>query len=69
MALMKSSPRLAAEFPGKIELRSITDTRESHFLINGTAGTRTWIFAVDGDEIYDPVGLAKLRQEVLFREV
>ena len=57
--------KLAAEFPGKIELRRITDTRESHFLISGYAGSRTWIFAVDGDEIYDPTGLVRMRAEVL----
>jgi hypothetical protein len=56
---------LAAEFPDKIDLRRITDTRESHFLINGFANSKTWIFAVDGDEIYDPVGLIRLREEVL----
>jgi glycosyltransferase involved in cell wall biosynthesis len=57
--------RLAAEFPEKIHLQRITDTRESHFLISGYAGTRSWIFAVDGDEVYDPVGLAQMREEVL----
>ena len=56
---------LAAEFPDKIQLIRITDTRESHFLINVHANTRTWIFAVDGDEIYDPAGLVTLRAEVL----
>jgi glycosyltransferase involved in cell wall biosynthesis len=60
--------KLAAEFPKKIDLRRITDTRESHFLISGFAGTRTWIFAVDGDEVYDPVGLVRLRSEVLAGE-
>ncbi|MEI9897648.1 MAG: hypothetical protein WDN28_28260 [Chthoniobacter sp.] len=60
---------MAAEFPEKIELRRITEARESHFLINGFAGTRTWIFAVDGDEIYDPAGLAKLREGVTRRPV
>ena len=57
--------RLAAEFPAKIQLVRIQDTRESHFLINGFAGTRTWIFAVDGDEIYDPAGLVRFRAELL----
>jgi len=57
--------RLAAEFPEKIQLERITDTPESHFLISGFAGSRTWIFAVDGDEIYDPAGLARMRAEVL----
>jgi glycosyltransferase involved in cell wall biosynthesis len=57
--------KLAAEFPGKIDLHRITDTRESHFLISGFAGSRTWVFAVDGDEVYDPTGLMRLREEVL----
>jgi glycosyltransferase involved in cell wall biosynthesis len=57
--------KLAAEFPDKIELKRITDTRESHFLISGFAGSRSWIFAVDGDEIYDPVGLKRMREELL----
>ena len=57
--------KLAAEFPDKIDLCRITDTRESHFLINGFANSKTWIFAVDGDEIYDPMGLIRLREEVL----
>jgi len=57
--------KLAAEFPEKIQLQRITDTRESHFLISGFAGSRTWVFAVDGDEVYDPAGLARMREEVL----
>jgi glycosyltransferase involved in cell wall biosynthesis len=57
--------KLATEFPNQIEFRRIADTRESHFLINGFAGSRTWIFAVDGDEVYDPAGLLRLRSEVL----
>jgi len=64
-ATYEIATKLAAEFPDKIELIRITDTRESHFLANVHAGTRTWIFAVDGDEIYDPAGLAQLRAEVL----
>jgi glycosyltransferase involved in cell wall biosynthesis len=57
--------RLAAEFPERIELRRINEARESHFLINGFAGTPTWAFAVDGDEIYDPAGLRRMRTELL----
>ncbi len=57
--------RLAVEFPAKIQLVRIKDTRESHFLISGYAGTATWIFAVDGDEIYDPAGLVRFREELL----
>jgi len=35
--------------------------RESHPMIQQYAGTDTWIFAVDGDEIYDPEGLRRFR--------
>src|SRR6187402_1406371 len=48
--------QLAAEFPEKIQLVRIADAWESHFLINGYANSPAWIFAVDGDEIYDPRG-------------
>lgn len=33
----------------------------SHELIAPLAGTDTWVFAVDGDEIYDPSGLRRFR--------
>jgi glycosyltransferase involved in cell wall biosynthesis len=56
--------KLAAEFPEKIALRRIAEARESHALINGHAGSQAWIFAVDGDEIYDPAGLRRLREEL-----
>jgi glycosyltransferase involved in cell wall biosynthesis len=56
--------RLAGEFPGKIELVRIAQVRESHFLISGLANSATWVFAVDGDEIYDPAGLARLREKL-----
>lgn len=57
--------KLAAEYADKIQLVRIQDARESHFLINGYANSRTWGFAVDGDEIYDPEGLAEFREELL----
>lgn len=43
----------------------LENAAESHDLIRPFAGTRTWIFAVDGDEIYDPSGLARLREAIL----
>ena len=45
---------LAAREP-KVSVRTIRSPEESHQGIEKYAGTRTWIFAVDGDEIYDPV--------------
>lgn len=53
--------RIAAEQP-KIRLSQIGHPSESHRAIERYAGTNTWIFGVDGDEIYDPAGLAHMRQ-------
>jgi glycosyltransferase involved in cell wall biosynthesis len=55
---------LAVEFP-KIRLSRIAHAAESHRMIEGYAHTDTWIFGVDGDEIYDPRGLAILRERLL----
>ncbi len=57
--------RSLAESNPKIHLRQIKELKESHNLIEGFAGTNTWIFAVDGDEIYDPAGLSEMRQQLL----
>ncbi len=59
--------RLAAEFP-KIDLRRITQLVESSHAIAPYYGTNTWIFAVDGDEIFDPIGLREMRQRLLAGE-
>lgn len=56
--------RLAAEFPDRIQLVRIQNPRESHLLIADYAGSPTWVFAVDGDEIYDPAGLAQMRTDL-----
>ncbi len=49
----------------KADLHRIGHPRDSHELIKKFLGTRTWVFGVDGDEIYDPVGLEKFRGMVL----
>lgn len=41
---------------------------ESHDLIKPFAGTRTWVFGVDGDELYDPRCLAAFRPRLLAGE-
>lgn len=48
----------------KIHYHSIADPAQSHDLISEYANTATWIFAVDGDELYDPFGLKRLRQRI-----
>ena len=55
--------RLAAEEP-KISYRKILRVGASHGMIAGYADSDTWIFAVDGDEIYDPAGLERFRRRL-----
>ncbi len=38
-----------------------SDARESHRAIEPYAGTSTWVLGVDGDELYDPGGLERMR--------
>ncbi len=52
---------LQQKFPEKIRLKQIAHPRESHELIRPYAGTDTWVFGIDGDEIYDPTALARFR--------
>ncbi|HEY5706494.1 MAG TPA: glycosyltransferase [Terrimicrobiaceae bacterium] len=58
---------LASEFP-KIHYKRIRHPAESHAHIQQFAGSPTWIFGVDGDEIYEPDRLARLRQKILAGE-
>lgn len=55
--------RLAAEHP-KIEYRVVDHPSESHDLIAPYAGGANWIIGVDGDEVYDPAALRRLRAEL-----
>ena len=56
--------RLSQAFP-KVSSTQIRHPRESHTLIQPYAGTPTWVFGVDGDELYDPGGLHLLRESLL----
>lgn len=57
--------RLQTQYPDKIVLHHIDDPSESHDIIAPYAGQDAWVFGVDGDEIYDPAGLASLREDLL----
>lgn len=48
----------------KIRYQRITKTSQSHELIEVYAGKPVWIFAVDGDEIYDPKGLLEIKEQI-----
>lgn len=49
----------------KIQYYSIDHPSESHVLISTYANKPVWIFAVDGDELYDPTGLSILRKKIM----
>jgi cellulose synthase/poly-beta-1,6-N-acetylglucosamine synthase-like glycosyltransferase len=55
---------LAGEFP-KIVLRRIQHLGESAEAIAPYHGTNSWLFAVDGDEIFDPTRLKQMRARLL----
>jgi glycosyltransferase involved in cell wall biosynthesis len=56
--------RLAAAEP-KIDYRVVNHTSESHELIADFANGQNWVVGVDGDEVYDPEGLRRLRADLL----
>jgi len=55
---------LAAEYD-HLEVRRVRNVAESHRALEGYAGTATWVFGVDGDELYDPARLATFRNGLL----
>ncbi|MDX2079811.1 MAG: hypothetical protein SFU53_03435 [Terrimicrobiaceae bacterium] len=60
--------RDAAQAHPAAEFHAISHPRESHELLKPYVGTPTWVFGVDGDEIYDPAGLANFRPLLLSGE-
>jgi hypothetical protein len=56
--------RIGREYP-HVEVRRVRHAADSHRLLEPYAGTRTWVFGVDGDELYDPARLAGFRSELL----
>jgi len=55
--------KLAAEFP-QLLVERIDHPRESNAMLFPYVGTPTWVFGIDGDEIYDPAGLAEFRAQL-----
>lgn len=58
---------LANTLPAAI-FHPIRNPADSHAFLRPLAGTNTWVFGLDGDEIYDPVGLARMRMRILSGE-
>ena len=55
--------RLARELDHLTVQRS-SDAGDSHRVLEPYAGTATWALGIDGDELYDPGALARLRDEL-----
>lgn len=55
---------LEKETSGRLKYHRAKHSGLSHDLIAPYAGTDTWVFGVDGDEIYDPEGLSRLRRRL-----
>src|SRR5689334_12475308 len=58
---------LAAEFP-HVSYTRIRDPKESHDLVKHLAGSNTWLFSADADEIYDRDRLRGFRDRLLAGE-
>lgn len=56
--------KLASRYP-KIRLVSIQHPRDAALILEPYYGTNSWIFGVDGDEIYDPHGLCIMRERIM----
>jgi hypothetical protein len=50
---------------GSVHVRRTHRAGDSHTLIEPYASTASWVFGVDGDEIYDPGRLAGFREQLL----
>jgi hypothetical protein len=48
-----------------LDVRRSRNSADAHRLVAPYAGTPTWVFGVDGDELYDPRGLDTFRSELL----
>jgi hypothetical protein len=58
---------LAQEYD-HLEVKRTRNSGDAHAALAHYAGTRTWVLGVDGDELYDPQGLARLREALLAGE-
>jgi hypothetical protein len=56
---------IAAERPDRVRFHRVEDPALSHDLVAPYAGEDVWVFAVDGDELYDPAGLGAFKPRLL----
>ena len=48
-----------------LDVRRSRNAASAHRLLAPYAGSDTWVLGVDGDELYDPAGLARFRADLL----
>jgi hypothetical protein len=48
-----------------LDVQRTTNAADSHRAVERYAGTKTWVFGVDGDELYDAARLRAFRDELL----
>jgi len=53
-----------ADFSKKVKVHTVEHPKDAHSFVRPFCGTNSWVFAVDGDELYDPQGLVRLRKEI-----
>jgi hypothetical protein len=57
--------RAVARDADHVDLARTRDSGDAHRALAPYAGTPTWVLGVDGDELYDPGGIARLREALL----
>ena len=57
--------KYVSQYPDKISLRLVDKISDLQSIVTPFVGENKWIFGVDGDELYDPNGLHKLRSRIL----
>jgi hypothetical protein len=55
---------LAGEYD-HLDVRRVSHAGDSHRIVEPYAATPTWVFGVDGDELYDPARLGRFREALL----
>lgn len=53
----------------KVEVHEVDDAYDTHRYVEPCVATATWMLSIDGDEIFDPVGLSRLRRRIRGREL
>jgi hypothetical protein len=48
----------------QLDVRRVRHARVSHEVLEGYVGSGVWALQADGDELFDPSGLARLREEL-----